>query len=140
MRLLLVDDHVLFREGLALLLRPALEDATIVEAGTCAEAFALLEREGPFDLILMDLQMPGMSGLDGIAHVRGRHPDVPVVALSLTASLAPASPRSSGISPRFDSRGASWMARSKRGTASPQRRRMVRIRPCDICASASSGA
>ena len=82
MRLLLVDDHVLFREGLALLLRPALDDATILEAGTCAEAFAVLARDGPVDLILMDLQMPGMPGLDGIAHVRERHPDVPVVALS----------------------------------------------------------
>lgn len=82
MRLLLVDDHVLFREGLALLLRPALDDATILEAGTCAEAFAVLAREGPVDLILMDLQMPGMPGLEGIALVRERHPDVPVVALS----------------------------------------------------------
>ena len=82
MRLLLVDDHVLFRAGLALLLRPALDDATILEAGTCAEAFAVLARDGPVDLILMDLQMPGMPGLDGIAHVRERHPDVPVVALS----------------------------------------------------------
>ena len=82
MNLLLVDDHVLFREGLALVLRPALGDIRILEAGSCAEALSVLAHAQPVDLVLMDIQLPGMSGLDGIARVREQFPDTPVVALS----------------------------------------------------------
>lgn len=81
MKFLLVDDHVLFREGVALVLRSSLPDVEIAEAGSCAEAFERLSRE-KVDLVLMDLQLPGMSGLDGIAQVRSRFADIPVVALS----------------------------------------------------------
>jgi len=89
MRVLLVDDHALFREGVALLLQPLVsEPLEISEAGSCEQALALLAAQPqageapPMDLILMDLGLPGMSGLDGIALLRERYPDVPVVALS----------------------------------------------------------
>ena len=82
MRILLVDDHALFREGLALLLRPALSHVEIVEAGSCAEAFDLIAEDAHIDLVLMDLQMPGMPGIDGIKQMRERRPELPVVALS----------------------------------------------------------
>jgi DNA-binding NarL/FixJ family response regulator len=82
MKVLLVDDHILFREGVALLLRPLLADAEIVEAGTCEDAFARIGAHGGVDLVLMDLNMPGMSGLDGISVLRERYPEIPVVALS----------------------------------------------------------
>jgi DNA-binding NarL/FixJ family response regulator len=82
MKLLLVDDHVLFREGVALLLRPLVGTAAILESGNCDEAFAVLRDHADVDLVLMDLGLPGMSGLDGIALMRERHPDIPVVALS----------------------------------------------------------
>ncbi|MBY0236561.1 MAG: response regulator transcription factor, partial [Burkholderiaceae bacterium] len=89
MKVLLVDDHALFREGVALLLRPLVsEPLEISEAGSCEQALALLAAQAqvseapPMDLILMDLGLPGMSGLDGIALLRERYPDVPVVALS----------------------------------------------------------
>jgi DNA-binding NarL/FixJ family response regulator len=82
MILLLIDDHVLFREGVALLLQPLVADLTVRQAGSCEEALALLEREGPADLVLMDLGLPGMSGLQGIALFRERWPQTPVVALS----------------------------------------------------------
>ena len=84
MKILLVDDHVLFREGVALLLRPLVGDAEILEAGACEEAFVKIDRHGGVDLVLMDLGLPGMSGLDGIALLRERHPEIPVVALSST--------------------------------------------------------
>jgi DNA-binding NarL/FixJ family response regulator len=82
MILLLIDDHVLFREGVALLLQPLVADLKVRQAGSCEEALALLEHEGPADLVLMDLGLPGMSGLQGIALFRERWPQTPVVALS----------------------------------------------------------
>lgn len=88
LKVLLVDDHVLFREGIALLL-PSLVSATaIVQAGTCEEALSALTAEPDINLVLMDLSMPGMGGLVGIPIVRERFPDVPVVALSSTDDRA----------------------------------------------------
>lgn len=82
MKVLLIDDHALFREGLALLLRPLQGDLSIREAGSCEEAFATLESGGPADLVLIDLELPAMHGLQGIAALRQRWPDGIVVALS----------------------------------------------------------
>jgi DNA-binding NarL/FixJ family response regulator len=82
MNALLIDDHALFREGLAWLLRPLQEDLTIREAGSCEQAFELLQSGGPADLVLIDLEMPGMHGLEGIATLVSRWPDSTVVALS----------------------------------------------------------
>lgn len=81
MKFLLVDDHALFREGLALVLRSSLSEVEISEAGSCDEALANLANDKA-DIVLMDLQLPGMPGLEGIAQVRARFPEVPVVALS----------------------------------------------------------
>ncbi len=82
MKILLVDDHVLFREGVALLLRPLVPDADVTEAGTCEEALRLVSESGGVDLVLMDLNLPGMPGMEGIALLRERYPSIPVVALS----------------------------------------------------------
>lgn len=82
MNLLLVDDHVLFREGVALLLAPIVADGRIAQAGTCEEALALIDANGGYDLVLMDLGLPGMSGIEGIGMLREHHPEIPVVALS----------------------------------------------------------
>src|SRR5689334_10850734 len=78
MNILLVDDHVLFREGVALLLEPLVDGGEILEAGSCEQAFAELQGQGHVDLVLMDLGLPGLSGLDGIAVMRERHADIPV--------------------------------------------------------------
>lgn len=82
MRILLVDDHALFREGIALLLRPMLPGAEVLEAGSLEEAFERMAAASRLDLVLMDLGLPGVSGLEGIALFRERFPEVPVVALS----------------------------------------------------------
>ena len=81
MKVLLVDDHVLFRDGLKFLLRaldPGLEPD---EAGNCAEA---LERAGEhdYDLVLLDLKLPGRNGLDALDALREAVPGVPLVVLS----------------------------------------------------------
>jgi len=82
MKVLLVDDHALFREGMALLLRPLVDPLELHAAGTCEAALAVLAAHGPFDLVIIDLSMPGMSGLDGIRHLKLTLPELPVVALS----------------------------------------------------------
>jgi len=82
MKILLIDDHPLFREGVALLLKPLVEALETWEAGSCEEAFALLEQRGSADLVLIDLGLPGLSGLEGLARLRQDHPDVPVVVMS----------------------------------------------------------
>src|SRR5438105_933613 len=82
MNILLVDDHVLFREGVTWLLQPLVDGGEIVEAGSCEQAFAVLQSHGGIDLVLMDLGLPGVSGLEGIAMMRERHAEIPVVALS----------------------------------------------------------
>jgi DNA-binding NarL/FixJ family response regulator len=82
MKILLVDDHQLFREGLVILLKRLDDNVNAVEAASCTEAFACLKRESDIELILLDVGLPDMSGLDGIAIIREQHPGIPVVVLS----------------------------------------------------------
>lgn len=82
MKVLLVDDHQVFREGLAILLKRLDDQVEAVEAASCAEAFSCLERETGIALILLDVGLPDMSGLDGIGIIRERHPGIPIVVLS----------------------------------------------------------
>jgi DNA-binding NarL/FixJ family response regulator len=79
---LLVDDHALFREGLALLLKSLVEDLRVTEAGSGEEALGWLSGERVIDLVLMDIHLPGMNGLEGIRRVREQWPDQLIVALS----------------------------------------------------------
>jgi DNA-binding NarL/FixJ family response regulator len=88
MRVLLVDDHALFREGVAMLLQPMQENMEILEADGCESAFEVLSRSGPVDLVLIDLAMPGESGLDGLRRLRAEHPGTPAVALSSSDDLS----------------------------------------------------
>jgi DNA-binding NarL/FixJ family response regulator len=82
MRVLLVDDHTLFREGIAMLLGSLGTAESVLEADSVESALALLGGGERVDLVLMDLALPGMSGLDGIARLKLDHPGLPVVALS----------------------------------------------------------
>lgn len=82
MKVLLVDDHQLFREGLVILVKRLDGEVQTVEAASCAEAFAVLQREPDIELILLDVGLPDMSGLDGISVIRERHPGIPIVVLS----------------------------------------------------------
>jgi DNA-binding NarL/FixJ family response regulator len=84
-RLLLVDDHNLFRTGLRLIVQDHPGVGTIAEAGSIAEACALRLEDA--DLVLLDIQMPGMSGLDGLRLLRQACPRARVVLVS--ASVAP---------------------------------------------------
>lgn len=84
-RLLLVDDHTLFRTGLRLIVQDHPQVDRIDEAGSIAQACELrLER---LDLILLDIQLPGMNGLDGMRPLRQTYPQARIVLVS--ASVAP---------------------------------------------------
>lgn len=82
MKLLLVDDHALFREGMALLLSSLDADVEVWEAGSCETALDVIDERGEVDIVLMDLQLPGVSGLDAISMLRARHQELPIVAVS----------------------------------------------------------
>ncbi|RZJ10847.1 MAG: response regulator transcription factor [Acidovorax sp.] len=84
-RLLLVDDHNLFRTGLRLIVQDHPAVGTIAEAGSIAEACALNAVDT--DLVLLDIQLPGMNGLDGLRPLRQSCPHARIVLVS--ASVAP---------------------------------------------------
>lgn len=81
MKVLLVDDHTLVREGLKLLLEDLEKEIELDQAGNCEEALALAV-DHEYDLVLLDLKMPGVEGLDALAIFRERYPESPVVILS----------------------------------------------------------
>jgi DNA-binding NarL/FixJ family response regulator len=82
MKVMLVDDHTLFREGLVLLLAPLATPLALISVGSCEEAFAALPENDDIDLVLMDLGLPGLGGLEGIRALRELRPGLPMVALS----------------------------------------------------------
>ena len=89
-KLLLVDDEAMFREALSMRLQSLMEDIEVTAVSSCEKAFALLETDAGFDLVLMDLTLgpSGLSGADGIKKLRIDYPDIPVVALSGTRDSA----------------------------------------------------
>ena len=81
-RVVLADDHALVRAGMRSLLGAMAQVEVVGEAASGEEALVLAEREHP-DVVLMDIAMKGMTGLEAAARMRERHPDVRVVILSM---------------------------------------------------------
>lgn len=82
MRILIVDDHEIMREGLERILADADEQWHTIATGNGYEALEVLGRQA-IDLAIVDLAMPGMGGLDLIKRIRAEHPDVAVLVLSM---------------------------------------------------------
>ena len=80
--LLVVEDHVLVREGLVQTLRHLEAGVLVFEAADSDGANALLEQGQIFDLMLLDLGLPGLDGLSFLGTLRKRFPAMPVVILS----------------------------------------------------------
>ncbi|MDO7843910.1 response regulator transcription factor [Sphingomonas sp. CA1-15] len=81
-RVLIADDHPMVRDGLRTVIAVAFDQCELFEASSLEEAAAIIEREGDFDLVLLDLNMPGVVGFSGLVELRERFPSVPVVIVS----------------------------------------------------------
>ncbi|MBL4802183.1 MAG: response regulator transcription factor, partial [Emcibacter sp.] len=80
--ILIADDHPLFRIALKQAIELAFKQANIEEAGSIDEVQKRMEGRAPYDLLLLDLQMPGAHGFSGLIYLRGQYPEVPVVVVS----------------------------------------------------------
>ncbi len=80
--ILLADDHAIVRRGLRDLLQEALPNVRIGEAETAVEA-VLAARSGEWDLLVLDISLPGRSGLDVLKDVKAARPKLPVLILSM---------------------------------------------------------
>ncbi|MGD8291920.1 MAG: response regulator transcription factor [Desulfobacterales bacterium] len=82
LRIVLADDHTILREGLRALLSTNTDFEVVGEAEDGREAVRCVEKLEP-DLLLMDLSMPRMSGMDAISEIKKRHPDTKIIALTV---------------------------------------------------------
>jgi len=85
LRLLIADDHILFRSGLKLVICKLFPGATLFDAGDAGEAWEVLNAEDAIDIVFLDLAMPGMNGIAGVRRFVERRPAVPIVILSAHA-------------------------------------------------------
>ncbi len=79
---LIVDDHPLYREALMGAVAAACPDAALFAADSVAQLFDQLDRHPRVDLLLLDLNLPGAYGFNALAHLRGSHPELPVIVVS----------------------------------------------------------
>lgn len=84
-RILLVDDHPVVRFGIRSILAERLKEAVIGEAGD-AESALTMARDAYWDVVVADLTLPGMSGLDLIKQLRRLYPNVPTLVVSMHPS------------------------------------------------------
>lgn len=82
MHILITDDHAVVRRGLREILADSLEEATFAEAGNADEALRSLGRHAA-SILVLDINMPGRSGLDLLKDVKRLYPRLPVIVLSV---------------------------------------------------------
>jgi DNA-binding NarL/FixJ family response regulator len=81
-QVLIADDHPLFRGAMREAVNGLFDHIEVVEAGTFEEVVARLEGGDELDLILLDLQMPGVRGFSGLMYLRAQYPSLPVAIVS----------------------------------------------------------
>lgn len=81
-RIMIVDDHPIVRHGVAQLLNGQTDMEVVAEAEDAESAMRQM-RDQTFDLLVVDISMPGLSGLDLIRRIKARDPHVPVLVLSM---------------------------------------------------------
>jgi DNA-binding NarL/FixJ family response regulator len=86
-RLIIADDHPLFRGALREAVRGLFDETEIAEAGSFGEISKLLDISHDVELVLLDLAMPGVRGFSGLMYMRAQYPGVPVVVVSANDDL-----------------------------------------------------
>lgn len=86
MKILVIDDHALVREGLHQVLKGLDEEVSVLQAGTCARGFELSAEHSDLDLVLLDYHLPDMTGLAALDIFGKKHPELPIVMLSGSAN------------------------------------------------------
>jgi len=81
-KILIADDHPLFRDAITNVLQTRFNDIQTLTTEDLDSALEIVDDNSDLDLILLDLNMPGMDGLNGIVKLRNSHPDIPVVIVS----------------------------------------------------------
>ncbi|WP_017476905.1 MULTISPECIES: response regulator transcription factor [unclassified Pseudomonas] len=81
-KILIADDHPLFREAIHSVISDGFPGSEVMETGDLDSALALSQEHDDLDLILLDLNMPGMHGLNGLINLRNESPTIPVVIVS----------------------------------------------------------
>ena len=82
MKLLVVDDHPVFRDGLAALLRQANPNTQVLQACDSEAGMAVAEATADLDAVFVDLMMPGLAGEAAVKEFARRRPELPVIVLS----------------------------------------------------------
>lgn len=82
MKLLIIDDHPVFRDGLAALLRQASADTEVLQAPDAEGALRVMGEHADLDAVFIDLVMPGLTGEAAIREFARHHPQLPVIVLS----------------------------------------------------------
>ena len=82
MKILQADDHELFRDGIRYLLKRLDENVDTVASGDFSDTATAINDNPDLDLVLLDLDMPGMNGLDGLKRIVQTYPSLPIVVLS----------------------------------------------------------
>ena len=82
LKILLADDHSVIREGIIKSLTPIFPHATYSEASGAAEVFQLI-RQNRFDLVVLDISLPGRNGLEVLKEIKLNYPDIPVIIFSM---------------------------------------------------------
>ncbi len=81
-RILIADDHALVREGLNKILKSETDMHVVCEAQNATQVFELLKQH-KVDIVLLDISMPGISGLDALKDLKNIYPQLPVLILSM---------------------------------------------------------
>lgn len=81
-KILIADDHPLFREAICNVIREGFPGTELMETSDLDSALELAKEQDDLDLILLDLNMPGMHGLNGLITLRNESPSIPVVIVS----------------------------------------------------------
>ena len=82
MKILIADDHLLLADALAQLVKDNEADSEVLQAGSLDDAMETMDRDGTVEIVLVDYDLPGLGGVEGLERLRSRHPKVPCAIFS----------------------------------------------------------